>query len=188
VRHRLEIANRGATLLERKLRALTGEHRRMADRARLSEMAWTSRAREARTWLLRAELFDGQRGLRLASADGDASVVVTWASTMGLRYPAQASYLPPIEGSPASAVVGSAALVRAEQAHRAAVEAALQHAADQAAVQRMSTEIAQTRQRVRALRQHWIPLLDEAANRLELELEERERGEAVARRWATAGR
>ncbi|MET9078991.1 V-type ATP synthase subunit D, partial [Streptomyces sp. NPDC004232] len=69
---------------------------------------------------------------------------------------------------------------------RAAVGAAAEHAAHEAAAELLAAEAARTRQRVRALRRHWIPRLESELSSVELALEEAEHEEAVRRRWATA--
>ncbi|MFF2519673.1 hypothetical protein [Streptomyces sp. NPDC058086] len=51
------------------------------------------------------------------------------------------------------------ALAHAETGYRAAVRAAAEHAARKAAAELLAAEAAWTRQRVRALRRHWISRL-----------------------------
>ncbi|MFJ9863863.1 V-type ATP synthase subunit D [Streptomyces sp. NPDC101165] len=62
--------------------------------------------------------------------------------------------------------------------------AAAEHAGRQAAAELLAAKAARTRQRVRALRRHWIPRLQRELSAMEPPLEEAERGDAVRRRWA----
>ncbi|MEU9383926.1 V-type ATP synthase subunit D [Streptomyces sp. NPDC048279] len=78
------------------------------------------------------------------------------------------------------------ALTHAETAYRAAVRAAAEHAAHRAAAELLAAEAQRTRQRVRALRRHWIPRLRGELAAVELGLEEAEHEEAVRRRWAAS--
>lgn len=184
LRHRLEVAQRGAELLERKLRALQKEQQRRTRRVRDSGDEWTRRAGEADTWLLRAALLTGQRGLQLARPHESAVISVEWANTMGLRYPAQATCTLPSRMPDSPGLPSSAALIDAEKAYGAALAAAVRHAADRAALRAICAEVTATRHRVRALRRRWIPRLEDALSIVELELEEQERAEGLRRRWA----
>lgn len=181
LRRRLETAERATALLEQKLRALQQEQQRLVQRVEESGNEWARRAQQADTWLLRAALLTGQRGLQLAQPGDHTAVSISWSTTVGLRYPTQATCtLPP--DSPAVACSG--AVIRAEQAYRTALEAAARHAADRAALRAVSAEATATRQRARALRRRWTPQLEEELSTLELELEEQERAEGLRRRWA----
>lgn len=183
LRNRLDVATHGADLLEQKLRALREEERRLALLAERTEDAWTRAAREASSWLLRAGLIGGERSLRLATVSAPATVEVRWTVEMGVRYPAEARCAVPDRGT---ALPGGAALIAAEHAHRVALDAAVQHAAAREAIRRVRREVQDTRQRVRALNRNWIPRLEAALVRRELELEEQERSEGVQRRWAAS--
>lgn len=184
LRHRLEAAERAASLLEQKLRALRQEQQRLAQRAEDSDREWTHRAREADTWLLRAALLTGQRGLWLAQPEERAVIGVRWATTVGLRYPAQADCVLPPPSADSPGLACGTAVVGAEQAYRTALEAAARHAADRAALHAVSAEATATRQRVRALRRHRIPRLADELSTVEIELEEQDRAEGLRRRWA----
>jgi V/A-type H+-transporting ATPase subunit D len=184
LRRRLDTAEHGAALLDRKLRALREQQRRLAIQVHYTGEEWTGRARQAHTWLLRAVLAGGQRGLRLAGDGQSAAVAVTWTSAMGVRFPAEATCVLPADSPSSPSLPGSTAVVAAQRAHRAALQAAVRHAAALAAERAVSAEVAVTRQRARALRRHWIPRLSEALARVELELAEQERAEGVRHRWA----
>lgn len=183
LRHRLDAAARGAALLEQKLRALREEQRRLALRARHSGEEWTRQAQEAQSWLLRAAMAGGQRGIRLAGTSEPAAVTITWTTAMGVRYPGEAVCTLPPSTPDSPSLPGSMAIIRTAQAHRLALDAAVQHAVAIAAERMVNAEVTATSQRVRSLRQHWIPRLQKALARAELELEEQERAEGVRHRW-----
>jgi V/A-type H+-transporting ATPase subunit D len=181
LQHRLAVAERGAALLDQKLRILRAEVRRATLAADTSGAAWTAAAEEAGRWLLRASLLGGERAVRLASDGVLAQVELTWASTMGVRHPAGATcVLPPQADLP----LGGAALVQAREAHLRAVDAAVRHAADVAAVQLLRAEEAATRRRLRAVQERWVPLLESTLRAAELGLEEQEHEDGVRLRWA----
>ncbi|GAB2862117.1 V-type ATP synthase subunit D [Lentzea nigeriaca] len=182
LRRRLTGAERAAELLEQKLRALHAEQRRLEAVVGRSGEEWRARLAEARTWTLRGALVGGRRGIRLAGSSAEAEVTVSWTTTLGVRYPAAATCAPPPDSE--STLPGGTAITRAAQEQRRALEAAVQHAVAVAALRLVSTEADATRQRVRVLRRHWVPLLCDALVRIELELEERERAEGVRHRWA----
>lgn len=102
---------------------------------------------------------------------------------MGVRYPSGTRCVIP-DRPPTSAAPGNTALVRAEAAYRDAVRAASEYAAARAATRIVGDELLSTRQRVRALRRHWIPRLEQALARVGLALEQSETEDAVRRRWA----
>ena len=176
---RLETARRGAGLLDRKLRILQGEldHRRAA--AAQAAARWESCQTDADRWLLRASLLSGQRAIRLAGDPQPADVTVSFATTMGIRYPAQA-----VCAIPAAATWDGPALTQARRAHRAALEAAVQHAAASAALRILEDETAVTRYRLRAVRDRWIPRLEQALAEVTFEIEELERADAARLRRA----
>jgi V/A-type H+-transporting ATPase subunit D len=184
LRHRLTVAHRGAELLDQKLRILNAERQRLALRLERTDRAWKAASREAETWHRRAALVGGERSLRLAQDGGSAQVEVVWAQSMGVRYPSEATCVVP-ERPPSATGMGSAALVRAADAYREAMAAAVQHAVAEAAVRVMETEEAATRRRLRAIRNRWLPRLEEALARTEQAMEEGEHAEGVRLRWAT---
>lgn len=183
LRDRLAVADRGVSLLERKLRILRGEQRRLHILAEGCERDWGRCADDARTWSLRAGLAGGQRSLRLATGREPAEVTVTWTTVMGVRYPDQVELVPP-DPDTESRIIGNAALVHAREAHTVAVRAAARQAAAQAALRVVDRELAATRVRARALRRHWIPRLQAALQEVEMVLEEQERAEGIRRRRA----
>ncbi|HME47837.1 V-type ATP synthase subunit D [Mycobacterium sp.] len=175
---RLELAERGVTLLEEKLQLLSSLRDRLQRRVDETRRDWQSSCREADTWGLRATLLGGQRAVELAAPTGHAAVSVGWATTAGVRYPDTAQCVLPPENDPTVIHTGSAS-VRAAQAYRAAVVAAADHAAAQSALATVEREFGTTKLRVRALSRHWLPRLRRELARVELELEEQDRDAAI---------
>ncbi|MDX3758599.1 V-type ATP synthase subunit D [Streptomyces mirabilis] len=118
-------------------------------------------------------------------AAGQASIEVQWDTLMGVRHPAAVVRTDPAR-SPAEPTPSSTALAHAETAYRATIRAAAEHTARKAAAELLASEAARTRQRVRALRRHWIPRLRRELAAMELALDGAEYEEAVRRRWAAA--
>lgn len=184
LRHRLDVALRGADLLEQKLRILRAEHERLVESEAARAQLWHDRLREAETWLLRALVLGGESALRSAGfGTGPATVTIDEATTMGVRHPSGASCGQP-DRSPTAAALRNTALVHAEAAYREAVQAAAAYAAARASARIIGAETSQTRQRVRALRRHLIPRLEGALTRVDLALEQSEHEGVVLRRWA----
>ncbi|MEV5480086.1 MULTISPECIES: V-type ATP synthase subunit D [Streptomyces] len=184
LRHSLDVALRGADLLEQKLRILRIRHQLLREAEQTCAGRWHDQARQAETWLLRAVVLGGEQALATAAAGaGIADITVHETSTVGLRHPSGASCTVP-DRAPASAAPSNTALVHAEAAYREAVRAAAEYAAAQAAARIVGAELLSTRQRVRALRRHWIPRLETALVRVGLALEQSEHEDAVRRRWA----
>ncbi|WP_369386542.1 V-type ATP synthase subunit D [Streptomyces sp. CG1] len=183
LRRSLATALRGSDLLDRKLRLLLdreGAERRAAEEA---GRVWRERLAEAESWLVRGVMLGGEQALAEAVPADQASVEVEWDALMGARHPAAVAWTGPVR-SPAEPTPSNTALEHAETAYRAAVRAAADHAAHRSAAELLAAEAARTRQRVRALRHHWIPRLRGDLAAVELALEEAEHEEAVRRRWA----
>ncbi|CAM5538266.1 MULTISPECIES: V-type ATP synthase subunit D [Streptomyces] len=184
LRHGLDVAERGAELLEQKLRILRSEHQRLLRAEQEAARAWRELLAEAESWLLRGLLLGGEQALDSTAAGiGAAEVTVHWATSMGVRRPEAASLSVPARPSTAAAPTNTA-LVHAEAAYGRAVRAAAEYAAAHAAAQLVGAEVGSTGHRVRALRRHWIPRLREALDRSDLALEQAEREDGVRRRWA----
>jgi V/A-type H+/Na+-transporting ATPase subunit D len=179
LQRRLEVARRGADLLDRKLRILQGELDRLRSTAAQTAAEWDRCQAEASTWLLRAALLGGQRAIRLAAADGFADVTISYAVSMGVRYPAGATCatLPP-------AAWDSPALAAARRAHQAALVAAVRHAGAAEALRVIESEALATRHRLRAVRDRWIPRFEEALADVTFAIEEQERADAARLRLA----
>lgn len=183
LRRRLLTAERGRDQLDRKLRILIPEQERLRILRHRCDRDWGDACARARTWLLRAALLGGQDAIRHACPASPVQIGLTWASAMGLRYPAHATLR---EESLADAVQppANAAVTAAVQAHRDALQAAVRVAAAQEALRRVDAEIAMTRRRLRALDRRWLPSLREALVGLELALEQAEQEDGVRLRRA----
>jgi V/A-type H+/Na+-transporting ATPase subunit D len=176
---RLDTARRGADLLDRKLRILQGELARLQDAAAETAAQWERCQADARTWLLRAAILGGERAIRLGNDGQVADVQVSYATTMGIRYPATATCtIPP------ALTWDSPVMARARQAHRAALEAAARHAAASAAARVVDDEVRATRYRLRAVQDRWIPGLEQALAEVTFTIEELERADAARLRLA----
>ncbi|GGS55480.1 V-type ATP synthase subunit D [Streptomyces cinerochromogenes] len=183
LRRSLATAVRGADLLERKLRLLVGREHTARQAAEDADRVWRRTLAEAETWLVRGVLLGGERALAEAAPADRARVDVRWAALMGVRHPVSVDWSDPVR-SPAEPTPSNTALAHAETAYRAAARAAADLAAHRAAAGLLAAEAERTRQRVRALRRHWIPRLRDELAAVELAVEEAERQEAVRRRWA----
>ncbi|WP_225101691.1 V-type ATP synthase subunit D [Streptomyces sp. CoH27] len=185
LRRSLATALRGADLLERKLRLLLDREQAERRAAEEAGRVWRERLAEADSWLVRGVLLGGERALAEAVPADRSRIDVQWAALMGVRHPAAVDWADPVR-SPAEPTPPNTALTHAETAYRAAVRAAAEHAAHRAAADLLAAEAERTRQRVRALRRHWIPRLQRELASVELGLEEAEHEEAVRRRWAAS--
>lgn len=180
---RLAVARRGADLLDRKLQVLQRELDQRRDSAARAAAEWERRQAGADIWLLRAAMLGGERAIRLAAADTFAEVAISYAATMGVRYPADATCITP----PPVASEGPA-LAAAREAQRAALVAAVQHAAAAQALRVLEAETVATRYRLRAVRDRWIPRLEEALTEVTFAIEELERADSARLRLATTAR
>lgn len=158
LRHSLDVALRGADLLDRKLRILRKRHRLLLRQERDAEQAWHERLGEAETWLLRGLLLGGERALTTAAVAARADVAVEWAVSMGVHHPSGVSCTDAVRAAWEPLPAGTA-LVHAEAAYRDAVRTAAALAAARTAARLMAAEIERTGRRARALRRHWIPQL-----------------------------
>jgi V/A-type H+/Na+-transporting ATPase subunit D len=188
---RHDMATRGGDLLERKLRILLAEEQDYAMRAERTAAEWSDAVRELQRWMLRSAVISGERGARLASDGAAGEVEVTWALTMGVRYPASATWWAPDQPA-GSCPPDNTALLHARPAAQRAVRAGVDHAVAVAAHDAVRAEISTTRRQLRALRERWIPRLQSAHDDLLVALDDQEHDEHVRLRWAadptTAGR
>jgi V/A-type H+-transporting ATPase subunit D len=127
----------------------------------------------------------GQREIRLTTGPPSAQADIEWGSVMGARYPLHARCRLP-EPTGAERIPGTAALSEAIEAHRGAVAAAVAHAAAREACRIVDAEVTDTRRRLRALTDRWVPRLDAATHSLNERLEENERAETTRIRWAAS--
>jgi len=181
LQRRLETALRGADLLDRKLRILQAQLDQARESAAQTSTEWRRRQAEAETWLLRAALLGGQRAIRLADDGLLAEVTVTYTATMGIHYPAGATCV-----IPPTAAWDGPALAGARQAHRAALAAAVRHAAAAEAERVIEAETLATRHRLRAIRDRWVPRLEQALAEVTFAIEEQERADAARLRLAAS--
>lgn len=180
---RLDTARRGADLLDRKLRILQGELARLDAAAAQTAAQWDECQGDARTWLVRAALLGGERAIRLADDGQAADVRVSYATTIGIRYPKMATC-----AVPPTVTWDSPVLARTRQAHRAALDAAARHAAATAAVRTVADEVRVTQYRLRAVQDRWIPRLEQALAELTFTIEELERADTARLRLAVRPR
>ncbi|MGZ4119773.1 MAG: V-type ATP synthase subunit D [Actinomycetota bacterium] len=177
-------AARAAALLERKRELLHRERDRLRLLASRTEDDWYRWCREAESWLLRAVLIGGERELRLAAASvGEAEARLGWGGVIGVAYPDRIdTVLPP--DVPVASIGGTAALAPAAAAYRRALRGAVAHGAAVMALQRVEAELVVTSQRLRAIEDRWEPLLASTLHDVELQIDQKEREEVVALRWA----
>jgi V/A-type H+/Na+-transporting ATPase subunit D len=178
---RLQLARRGADLLDRKLRILQAELARFREADARTAAEWDRSCADAEQWLLRALMLGGERAVRLG-ADGQlATVTIPYAVTMGVRHPASPACL-----SPAAVTWDGPTLKATRQAHAAALAAAVQHAAAAEALRVLEAEALATRYRLRAIEDRWIPRLEQALAEVTFALEEQELADAARLRLAAA--
>jgi V/A-type H+/Na+-transporting ATPase subunit D len=182
---RLGLADRAVSLLEEKLRLLAAQREVLKRRADETRRTWHDACNNAESWGLRATLLAGQRALVLAAPTARALVTIEWATTIGVRYPdrAQCTLAPRDD----AVTHTSAATVEACQAYSAALVAAAEHAAARSALDIVERELKATRLRARALNRHWLPRLRDELARIELQLEEQDRAEAIRVRLVDRG-
>ncbi|MEU8617823.1 V-type ATP synthase subunit D [Streptomyces sp. NPDC048623] len=185
VRRQLDTALRGAGVLERKLMFLLDRERVLREAEEAAARLWSSRLREAETWLVRGMLLSGEAALAPGAAAGRATVTFAYTTAMGVRHPSGVTCAPAVR-SPDDPPPRNTALTQAEAAYRDLVEAAAEYAAAHEASRLVAAEVRRTRQRVRALRHHWIPRLGGELAAAEQSLEQAEHEESVRRQWASA--
>jgi V/A-type H+/Na+-transporting ATPase subunit D len=182
---RLELAERGVTVLEEKLRLLDEQRQLLQDRADQSKREWHDACCRADMWGLRATLLGGQRAITLATPRTVVSITVQWVTTAGVHYPDRVECTWPSDDG--VVVHTNSATVQASLAYRAAVAGAAQHAADQFALTTIDNEFRATWLRGRALSAHWLPRLRDELARINLTLEEQDRAEAIRLRLVRLG-
>lgn len=185
LRRRLGTAEHAVDLLDRKVRILRTEQERLRMLAERTGAEWEARCRRAEQWLARAAALGGEREILLATIAPGAEVDIEWGSVMGARYPVRAHCRLP-EPSGQERTPGTVALDEAVAAYREVVAAGMAHAVAQEACRVVDAEVAETRRRLRALTDRWVPRLDTAVHALDERLEENERAETTRIRWAAA--
>ena len=185
LRSRLAAAHRSLELLDRKRQLLRREQRRLAKLRQETQGLWVTSCAEAETWGLRAALLGGSSDLDFASASlaGRANAEPVWRSTVGVRHPDDPHCTLPVLG-PADSAAANAAIAPAAASYRRALEAATAFAVADASLALIETELRATERRLRAIERRRIPMLEDALHGLELRLDEYEREERIATRWA----
>jgi V/A-type H+-transporting ATPase subunit D len=182
LRDRLAKTREGVSMLERRRDLLLRERRRLSALADQTSEEWTGRYRETVPATIRLTVAGGRTAIVRAEYQQPADAKVQWKSAMGVEYPGRAEAQ---LGDPPDAP-GPAAFGQAVDNYRAAVEAAVRHAAASTALERIDTELEVTHQRLRALRDRLVPGLAAALRTLEIELDEAEREELLRVRWSKA--
>ena len=179
--HRLDVAGRGADVLDQKRQALQRQQRRLRALLDQTRLEWEEAARAAEKWWNRAAVLGGERMLDLACATSStpAEVRVEWRNSLGVVHPAEAEVIANRRPAP----TGSSALAYAASAHTRALEAAARFGAARFAHERTEAELRATALRLRALERRWIPEHERALAVRELALDEAEREDAMRNRW-----
>ena len=183
---RLDVAHRGAELLDRKRQVLLAEQSRVRADAQQARRDWLEAAAQMETWIGRAGLVDGEVRLELLTrhAQARASLALSWRNLMGAQLPrADAIDIP--DPPPLSALGGSSASVLLGRAGSDATRAAARYAIAQRADAELSAELGRAARRLRALRDRWIPQHEQALAALDLALDEAQREQAIRIRWLT---
>jgi V/A-type H+/Na+-transporting ATPase subunit D len=183
---RLDIARRGAELLDRKRQALLREQARIRSEAAEARHAWEKAAAQVTLWAARASMLDGAGRLELLAryAQEPASLQVSQSNLMGARIPSVEGIAVP-DPPPLSALGGSSAAVLLARACGEATRAAARHAVAQRAEEEVSAELGRAARRLRAVQERWIPQHEQALARLDLALDESQREQAARVRWLT---
>lgn len=174
--HRLQVAARGADLLDREQSALLAAERELRVERERAELQWRRETDEARLWMDRATLVDGESGVLLAQAfapvELDARIVAQ--TVMGVRCPCLDEPREPPRAA-VSGLFASPTMTRALDARRAAALASLRCAIARSSHARVARELARVARRRAAIERRWIPAHSAALAALELALEESER-------------
>jgi vacuolar-type H+-ATPase subunit D/Vma8 len=174
------LARHATDLLHNKEEALRREQVRLAAHATRTAAAWIQEFQIAADCLLRARLLGGSAEVSAITPSKVATVTPQWKTAMGVTYPGTVN-CEPIEPPP---LTSTAALSPTAAAYRSALLAAAEHAAAGTALARLDHELAQTRQRRRAIEEHLVPNLTAAIHELDGKLDEQDREEAVRIRLA----
>lgn len=177
--HRLEVARRGAELLDDKLRGLLRERARVAPEAKAARMRWEQLAQEADLWSTRAAVLSADPRAEPISPGARADAIVRWHQVLGVPCPAAVEVRLSSSAAPGGA---SAAMIQSIQAHRTAVEAAARAAVLQRALELLDAAIHATALRRNAIEHRWIPAHEEALLTLTSTLDELEREDGTRAR------
>ncbi|MFR0354641.1 V-type ATP synthase subunit D [Streptomyces sediminimaris] len=183
LRRSLDVARRGADLLDQKLRVLRTRHEELLRTERDARERWHEQLARAERWLRRGLLLGGEEAMETADEARLAELSVSWTATMGVRHPDTAACTPP-RRRPEDPAPANTALAHAEAAYAEALRAAAAYAVARSASRAVGEEAVRTRRRLRALRRHWVPRLETALAAADRALEQSEHEDAVRRRWA----
>ncbi len=183
---RLEIARRGAELLDRKRQALLREQARVRGEAAEARRAWEQAAAQVMLWTARASILDGAGRLELLEryAGEPASLRVSRSNVMGAQIPSLQGIMIP-DPPPLSALGGSSAAVLLALVCCEATHAATRYAVARRAEAEVMAELGRATRRLRAVQERWIPQHEQALARLDLALDESQREQAARVRWLT---
>ncbi len=179
-----ELARHATELLHNKEEALRREQVRLAARTTRTAEAWTQQFQAAADWLLRARLLGASHELSALTPPNVATVTPQWKTAMGVTYPGDLNCRP----ADPPPLTSTAALPPTAAAYRSALLAAADHAAANTALARLAHELTQTRQRRRAIEEHLLPDLTNTIHKLDGQLDEQDREEAVRIRLAAQQR
>lgn len=168
--HRIEVAERAADQLERKIHILSLEISRQRGLADAARLAWSKASDDAERWGRRVALIAGQQALRNGTAT-PVAVAFTWANTVGVQHPAAATVEQP---TAPEGVVPTAAIVAARRAFADAVRAGVDLAVADASWRALDEARTHARRRARLLRRRWLPLMRSHLHSLDLSLEQAE--------------
>jgi len=178
---RLEVARRGAEVLEQKRGTLLRERLRLAAELSAARAEWERKASPAAASNARALTAAGPRMLRLAALHADpATVAVTRRNVLGVVIPVSGTL------NLGAVPEASAVVTLAAEAHREALSAATSLAVIEAAQNAIETELRKTVRRLRAIERRWIPEHEAELHRLQLALDETELADIARGRWAAA--
>jgi len=185
---RLDVARRGAELLDRKRQALLAEQARVRAQAEQARREWQDAATQVGVWTARAGIVDGAIRLELLArhVEHRAALELSWKNLMGARLPHAESIDVP-DPPPVSALGGSSAAVMLARACAQAARAAARYGIAERAEAELSAELERAARRLRALRERWIPQHEHALASLDLALDEAQREQAIRVRWLTHG-
>ena len=185
---RLDIARRGAELLDRKRQVLLRELAQVRRKAAAAELVWHEAAARVALWSARAAMLDGPGRLELLArhVQQPASLELSWTNMMGARLPSVERIDIP-DPPRLSALGGSSATVLAARACADATRAAARYVALQHAEAELSAELRRAARRLRALENRWIPQHEAALASLDLALDESQREQSARARWVLRG-
>lgn len=178
LKERRELAARGYELLREKQDALVREFFNILSEAKKFREEMGTTIREAFTSLMEAKLVEGATKLEELARGAKSSLdfEVETRNLMGVTVPifriSQKEDLPPIHYSLAGT---SAAVDKAAQKVRMALEKVVRLAEVEASVKRLAAEIEKTKRRVNALNYVVLPRINNTIRYIELMLEEQER-------------